>query len=340
MTEQTRWARGRGRAGAALVGAATLATATSAGAAPGDPPEIVLFKEGKTLMANPATLAEGCRKLEESFKLAVRGDTLLNLAFCHEKLGKTATAWAEYNKAIAEAERVKYGGGIEAAKARRDELAAKLSTLTVTVPAAMAALDGLVLEVNGKPFPREQWNTALNLDPGPFEVTAVAKGYLRFSRRVDLAPDRDRKVVTVVLELVPAPPSPAPPPPPPAPLPPPPKPIVVVSPPRPIWPWIVGGTGIALVGASIGFAVDQLAASHQLDNACGANRQSCPLTYNFAPTRAREVRDRDLFVGLGAVGLAAAGAGAVGLGLGFRGRSRVETSLQLTPTSVALQGVF
>src|SRR5262249_51445730 len=140
VTEKERRARGRGRAVAALVGAATLVSAAAAWADPGDPPELSLLKEGKRLMEAPVTLAEGCRKLEESFKLAVRGDTLLNLAYCHEKLGKTATAWVEYDKAIAEGERVKFIDAIEVAKKRRDALGQKLSLLTVGVPVEVAKL--------------------------------------------------------------------------------------------------------------------------------------------------------------------------------------------------------
>ncbi|MFT3772225.1 MAG: hypothetical protein QM820_43035 [Minicystis sp.] len=272
-------------------------------------------------MANPATLAEGCRKLEESFKLAVRGDTMLNLALCHEKLGKTATAWVEYERAIAEGERVKFTDAVEVAKKRRDELGEKLSMLTVDVPVKLAALAGLTIEVNGAPWPEEKRNKPIPFDPGPLEITATAPGYKPFAARVDLGAEKDRKTVTVALE--PQPPPPAPPPP--------------ASKPRPVWPWIVGGVGLALGGAAIGFAVDQRAAASQLNDKCGPMR-GCPVGFDYHPLRSREVRDYGLLIGLSTAGALAVGGAGIGLALGSRQRPTLSARVVFSPTSITLEG--
>src|SRR6185369_4715015 len=57
-----------------------------------------LFDEGRRL-AQAGKFAEGCPKLEASQKLDPALGTLLNLADCNEKLGKTASAWAQYREA-------------------------------------------------------------------------------------------------------------------------------------------------------------------------------------------------------------------------------------------------
>ena len=58
-----------------------------------------LFKEGRTLSAS-GHISEACPKFEASLHLDPALGTLLNLAECYEKLGKTASAWAEYRDAI------------------------------------------------------------------------------------------------------------------------------------------------------------------------------------------------------------------------------------------------
>src|SRR4051812_8772615 len=54
-----------------------------------------LFREGKHLLS-AGKLDEACPKLEESQRLDPKPGTLINLAYCHERQGRAATAWGEY----------------------------------------------------------------------------------------------------------------------------------------------------------------------------------------------------------------------------------------------------
>src|SRR5262245_60063855 len=63
-----------------------------------------LFKEAKALM-DEQRYAEACRKFEDSQRLDPGGGTLLNLAVCHEQVGRAATALAEFKQALETAKR-------------------------------------------------------------------------------------------------------------------------------------------------------------------------------------------------------------------------------------------
>src|SRR5271166_3476943 len=76
-----------------------------------------LFRSARELMA-AGKYAEACPKLAESNRIDPKLGTLMNLALCHEKAGKTASAWAEYVQAGEIAQRT---GQKERAQVARDK---------------------------------------------------------------------------------------------------------------------------------------------------------------------------------------------------------------------------
>ncbi|MBL8742625.1 MAG: tetratricopeptide repeat protein [Myxococcales bacterium] len=268
-----------------------------------------LFHQGRKLMEKPATLDRACELLATSYEKRPRGDTLLNLAECHRRQGKTATAWREFDEAIRYAKEVEFAEAITAAEKLRDELAKNLSGLMVEVedppPELRVVLDQ-------KPLPKQQWGVPLFVDPGPHTVWAVANGYERFEDSIEVQRQGDRAVIRVRLKKLPSKPlAPEPKPPPPPPPPP--------SSELPIWAVVVGSSGIAMIAVSIGLGVDTVNAGGELDDLCGEARNTCPSDYDFMATRERELTSFGLFVGFGVGGLLATGAGALGLGLGLTG---------------------
>jgi hypothetical protein len=314
---------------AGLLIVAAIGAARPALADGDDDPNEVNLNKARKLMESRATLDQACSWLANAYSITRRGDVLLNLAECHRRQGKIATAWGEFDEAIRIGTSVKFPEAVAAATKLRDDLAVKISRVTVSVPPAIAARPDLVIELDKKPLPRPKWNAPATHDPGTVEVTARAKGYKPFATQVEIGPTRDDKTIEIGLEAEPPPP-PAPPPPPPPPA---------AARPSP-WPWVVGGVGLALGGAAIAFEIDSKSAGKELDRHCGgAKRDACLPRYDFESTRARELRGYDLFLVLGVTSVAAIGTATTVLVLRTTKRAGT-TSLQVTPGAVFLRSSF
>ncbi|NUP06467.1 MAG: tetratricopeptide repeat protein [Polyangiaceae bacterium] len=289
-----------------------------------------LFAEGRKLLTDKKKLNEACDTLAKSYEIQKRGDTLLNLAECHRRQGKTATAWREFDEAIKYAKEVQFTEAIETAERLRDQLAVGLSQLQVDVPVPTPEPEELVVILDGKPLPWVQWGDPLFVDPGLHTVSASAKGYVSFDSSAEVKEGAGRTTITVRLEKVPEPPKP------PAKVEPKPEPKPVPKPPQaeaslPIWAIVVGSTGVAMMGVSIGFGVDVLDVGGELDDQClGEARNQCPSTYDFEGAYAHEKRSFGLFVGFGAAGIAATAVGAIGLGLGLSSSGSDKAALPIT----------
>ena len=157
-----------------------------------------LFAEGRALIGE-GKLALACIKLDLSYRLDNRGDTLLNLAECHRRSGKTATAWREFDEAIRFARAVEFNEAMRAAKQLRDDLAKIVSELTVTVPAEFADETRLAVRLDGVPLARGQWGKPLKIDPGKHSIEADLRGYEPFDAAADIGNEADRKEVVVTL---------------------------------------------------------------------------------------------------------------------------------------------
>src|SRR6266446_6820357 len=106
-----------------------------------------LFKEGRMLV-DQGKVAEGCRKLEESQRLDPGGGTLLNVALCHEKEGRSATAWTEFTEALGIAKKDDRAQRIELAQTHIAALEPTLSLLVIQAPTA-DNFTHLLLKPNG-----------------------------------------------------------------------------------------------------------------------------------------------------------------------------------------------
>ncbi|WP_437596335.1 tetratricopeptide repeat protein [Sorangium sp. So ce590] len=175
-----------------LLGAVALSGAASAQRAV-KPVAEVLFRQGRDLFKD-GKYPEACDKFEESQRIEPKPGTLLNLAVCHEKVGKLATAWAELSSVeeVARREGRKDREGF--ARAQREALEKRLARLEVRMAAPPASLR---LTLDGEPLSGAALNAPFPIDPGQHRVAAAAPGKRAWSTDVEVPPERATIVVTV-----------------------------------------------------------------------------------------------------------------------------------------------
>ena len=195
-------------AACALVAGVALASASaSAQPLPGGSPAMAeaLFQQARDLFKQER-YAEACPRFAESQRLEPKLGTLLNLAVCHEKIGKIATAWAEYTSAATIARR---DGSKEREGFARDQVASlekKLARVVVQVDASTA---GPSITLDELPLDRSALNTPLPIDPGKHRVGAAAPGKVAWSTVIEAPSERaDLTVPVPALEAAVEPPQP------------------------------------------------------------------------------------------------------------------------------------
>jgi len=133
-----------------------------------------LFRQGQALMQEER-FDEACPKLAESQRLEPSTGTLLNLAVCHEKQGKLASAWNEFQAARAAARRDGREDRMRFADEHIKAIEPNLSRLTITLPKESDS-EGLEVQLDGTKVGRPALGVALPVDPGSHEIIVSAPG--------------------------------------------------------------------------------------------------------------------------------------------------------------------
>ncbi len=223
-------------AGAVLVGALTAGAARA-----GDPPPApeltpeqkradALFKEALALLQDNH-YAEACPKLEQSEALDPAMGTRFRLAECYEALGRLATAWTLFARVAEDARREHRADREDEARQRADSLRPRVPGLIVV---ASEKADGINVTLDDKPLARADLGSRIPIDPGPHTIQAVAPGRPAWSDKVTAAEGK-----TVEVRIPGAAPA--------------------APPPAPSGPgglriagFVVGGLGLAALGAAFG----------------------------------------------------------------------------------------
>lgn len=301
---------------------AMLASALAASPAEAaDPIAEELFHTGRQLM-DEGRYGEACPKLAESQRREPLSGTLMTLGHCHERQGKTATAWAEYRGAMSLAGKEGRKAYYDTAEQFAQAVEPRLTRLRVSVagrpPDARVTLDDQLVAPSS-------YGLALPVDPGQHLVAAEAPGHHRHEQRV-LAEGEGATLDVRIPALVPDPQAADAPAPIDRPVPSGAGPVAPQPPPAPdaaggevpIWAWVVGGIGLASLGVSAGFFADQRSAAGAIEAACGEERQTCPPQedFDFEAEHTREKRSGALFIGFGIAGLVGVGASVIGIVVG------------------------
>lgn len=161
-----------------------------------------LFTTARSLAA-AGKYSEACPKFEASEKLDPGVGTMLNLADCYDKLGRTASAWAQYREAIGRAHTTHATEREDLARERAQEITGRLSTLTLRTT-QNEACPALVLSRDGAPLDGAELGIAIPVDPGKHQLSAAAPGCKSWSAEVVVGPGPAKVTVDVpALEVAP-----------------------------------------------------------------------------------------------------------------------------------------
>lgn len=155
-----------------------------------------LFKQGRALMDQGKT-EEACAAFFASKELVMKAVTMINLAQCDEKLGKTASALGAYVGGLSLAKEEKNKERVEIATEGIARLEPQVVRVSFTIPPEPAdvtlSLDGdaLPLGVALKPTP---------IDPGKHTVIAKAPGRVDWTGTFTVA--ADQKTLTIPIPVL------------------------------------------------------------------------------------------------------------------------------------------
>ena len=152
------------------------------------------FELGRKLVL-AGKFAEACPKFEESERLDPGIGTMLFLADCYEKIGKTASAWGQFREAEAIAGK-QQDARERIAHDRAAALEPKLSKIVVKVGTAQK-VEGLHVTRDGDDIGEGVWNVPLPIDPGAHEIGANAPSKKPWSEHVTIA--ANGSTVTIVV---------------------------------------------------------------------------------------------------------------------------------------------
>ncbi len=282
MSRSARSCAALARLGAAAALALSLLSAGTAWAAPpgatAKEQADIAFDEGRELFEQ-GRFKEACDKFQRSMDLDPSPGTLLNLGNCFEPQGDLLRALATFEQALADAQkatdRKRRQVWSEAARERIASLSQRIPELKVD-----GAEPGATVLLDGKPY--TALGQALRQNPGRHQLEVSAPGKRPYSKSFELAEgqrlgihlpplEKDEPAEAAAAAPVLSAPAPAP------------EPGEVRQ--FGYWPYIAGGTGLALLGTSLVTGLMASSKAQQLKDEC--NGKICDSSLESVQSSAR-----------------------------------------------------
>lgn len=168
-----------------------------------------LFQSGTSLMAEQK-FAPACEKFEGSLELDPALGTMLRLADCYDRVGKTASAWATFQDAASLARTRNEAVREQMAEERGADLEKRLSRLRLRIQPTPGVSD-LAVRIGKTRVPQASFDTPLPVDPGSAEVEVTASGHKPWSTHIEVSAGPSVQTLAVpALEALPRTAAPAP----------------------------------------------------------------------------------------------------------------------------------
>jgi hypothetical protein len=169
-----------------------------------------LFQRGRQAMEKKE-FPRACELLEASLKLEDTLGTLLNVALCHEAMGRVASAWGEFRAVEQRALRSvpPQTGRVEFARQHAEALQPKVSRLKMTLDPKIDARS-VEVRVDGALLVTEALSEGTPVDPGKRVVRVSAPGKRPAELPVDVPNGPSTTIPLTIPALVDAPAAPAP----------------------------------------------------------------------------------------------------------------------------------
>jgi hypothetical protein len=139
------------------------------------------FDQARALVKQ-GRVAEACPLFEKSERLDPGLGTEFNLADCHERLGRLASAHRLFTHVADRAHATAQDQRARIARARAAAIVPRLSKLVIRVPGGRVS--GLRVERDGAELPSAEWNMPVPVDPGQHRVRAWGPGIGEWATQV------------------------------------------------------------------------------------------------------------------------------------------------------------